>query len=169
MHELQTNRDKRIALFHRMMDMQPSIPEVLGCAYIMPLSKLEFESHYGMSRDDETEAIAMDFVMKWEKSQGWNPMDVSKENWGYDIKSQSPEGIQRYIEVKGRSQTGGIMVSENEWNRLHQLGDASWLYIVSHCKSNPVLTRFQDPARTLPFEERSKGIQYYLDESKWRK
>lgn len=167
--ELQENKNKRIALFHRMMDMQPSIPEVLGCAYVLPLTKLEFESHYGMSRDDETEAIAMNYVMEWERSQGWNPTDVSKDNWGYDIKSESPEGVLRYIEVKGRSQSGGIMLSENEWNRLHQLGVTAWLYIVSHCKSKPELTRFQDPAHTLAFEERSKGIQYYLEESKWRK
>ena len=168
LYSLEENKKNRIRLFERMMDMSPSLPEVLGCAYVVPLTKLEYESHYGMSRDEETEEIAMKYAMRWEISQGWQPVDVSRDNWGYDIRSESPDGILRYIEVKGRSVSGGIMLSENEWNRLHQLGESAWLYIVSHCKSSPELTRFQDPARTLLFEEKSKGVQYYLEEKNWK-
>ena len=36
----------------------------------------------------------MDLVMKYEKEQGRNPLDVSKDRVGYDIKSDN-----RYIEV----------------------------------------------------------------------
>ena len=59
------------------------------------------------------------------------PTDVSADNEGYDIRSVNTLQIKRYIEVKGRSGSdGSIMMSENEWNRLKQLGDAVWLYIV---------------------------------------
>ena len=56
---------------------------------------------------------------------------MSADNEGYDIRSVNTLQIKRYIEVKGRSGSdGSIMMSENEWNRLKQLGDAVWLYIV---------------------------------------
>ena len=42
--------------------------------------------------------------------------------------------MKRYIEVKGRATTDGVILSENEWNRLAQLGNKAWLYIVVNCK-----------------------------------
>lgn len=67
----------------------------------------------------------------------WRPEDVSVNNEGYDIRSISQVELKRYIEVKGRSgPDGSVMLSENEMNRLAQLGDSAWLYIVINCKSN---------------------------------
>jgi superfamily II DNA or RNA helicase len=152
-----------------MEQLSPKAPEVLGCAYVVPLSQVEYAGHYGMSRDDEAEAIAMQTVMDYEISQGWKPFDVSANNEGYDIKSISPEELKRYIEVKGRSANdGSVMVSENEMNRLAQLGDAAWLYIVMNCKSNPELFRMQNPAKNLVFEQKTKGIQYFLPMNNWK-
>ena len=167
--EVEENKKERIRIFERMMDIAPGLPEIFGCAYVIPLSLLEYKNFYGIEKDPETEEIAMNFVMEWERKEGFKPEDVSKENLGFDIRSTSPEGIPRYIEVKGRSTTGAIIVSENEWNRLHQLGESSWLYIVSNCSTNPDLTRFKDPARNLVFEKKSKGVQYILREEFWRK
>jgi len=133
------------------------------------LSNLEYQRHFGMSRDDEVEAIAMDVAMNYEREQGWNPEDVSSENAGYDIRSVNPDELKRYIEVKGRSGEDGVMVSENEMNRLAQLGDSAWLYIVVNCKSTPELFRFQDPAQNLRFELTSKGIQYFLPLEEWKR
>src|SRR5690606_24380053 len=123
----------------------------------------------GMSRDDEAEAIAMEVAMNFEKSDGWSPMDVSATNEGYDIRSTNQDDIKRYIEVKGRSGSdGSIMMSENEMNRLAQLGDASWLYIVVSCKSKPELFRLQNPAKYLIFQKKSKGVQYFLPQEEWK-
>jgi hypothetical protein len=60
------------------------------------------------------------------------------------------------------------MVSENEMNRLGQLGATAWLYIVTDCKSAPKLFRIQDPARTLTFERKTKGVQYFLPMNAWQ-
>ena len=166
--EMEENKKKRILLFEKMMDISPSLPEIFGCAFVIPLSLLEYKDFYGIERDPLTEGIAMEFAMEWERNQGFVPEDVSKENLGFDIRSTSPEGIPRYIEVKGRHTLGSIIVSENEWNRLHQLGESSWLYIVSNCGTNPELTRYKDPARKLFFEKKSKGVQYILEEKEWR-
>ncbi len=106
--------------------------------------------------------------MDYESSVGWKPQDVSANNEGYDIRSISKEEIKRYIEVKGRSAgDGSVMISENEMNRLAQLGDAAWLYIVMNCKSLPELHRIQNPAKALKFELKNKGIQYFLPMAEW--
>ena len=166
---LQQKKHLRLGGLQLIAQLNPKVPEVIGCAYVVPLTQVEYLGHYGMSRDDEAEAIAMQTVMDYEKEQGWTPEDVSANNEGYDIRSISAEGIKRYIEVKGRSgEDGSVMLSENEWNRLAQLGKAAWLYIVTDCKVTPKLFRLPDPANSLLFEQKSKGIQYFLPMNAWR-
>jgi Superfamily II DNA and RNA helicases len=167
--ELLQKKQQRLTELERMTEVSPKLPEVLGCAYVVPLSQVEYQGHYGMSRDDEAEAIAMQEAMKFEIADGWTPQDVSANNEGYDIRSVNADQIKRYIEVKGRSGAdGSVMLSENEMNRLAQLGDSAWLYIVINCKSKPELFRVQNPAKNLKFEEKSKGIQYFLPMAEWR-
>lgn len=167
--ELQAKKQGRLDKLSLMTQLSPKAPEVIGCAYVVPLTQLEYHRHYGMSRDDEAEAIAMKVAMDYEESIGWKPEDRSPYNEGYDIRSISPEEFKKYIEVKGRSGAdGSIMVSENEMNRLAQLGETAWLYIVMNCKSNPELHRIQNPAKTLNFELRTKGVQYFLPMSEWK-
>lgn len=167
-NELVQKKQVRLEQLSLMTELAPKTPEVMGCAYVLSLSTLEYNSHYGMSRDDEAEAIAMQVSMEYENRQGWFPEDVSANNEGYDIRSVSPEEIKRYIEVKGRSGSdGSVMLSENEMNRLAQLGEAAWLYIVTQCKSDPQLHRFQNPANNLKFQLKSKGIQYFLPMGEW--
>jgi len=162
-------REKRLTELELMQNVKLKKPEVMGCAYIVPLSQLEYKNHYGMSRDDEAEAIAMETAMKYEIENDWTPVDVSKDNEGYDIKSVNKDMLKRYIEVKGRSATGGVMLSENEMYRMNQLGESAWLYLVMNCKSKPELFRIQNPVKNLNFEEKSKGIQFFLPLDEWKK
>ena len=167
--ELIAKKQTRLAALERMTEIAPKLPEVLGCAYVVPLTQIEYNGHYGMSRDDEAERIAMNTAINYEIAAGWLPEDVSANNEGYDIRSINSEHIKRYIEVKGRSGAdGSVMISENEMNRLAQLGDSSWLYIVINCKSAPELFRIQNPAKNLKFEEKSKGVQFFLPMPEWR-
>jgi SNF2 family DNA or RNA helicase len=168
-NELISKKKTRLAELERMTEIAPKLPEVLGCAYVVPLTQLEYSGHYGMSRDDEAEAIAMNAAINYEIATGWLPEDVSANNEGYDIRSINSDHIKRYIEVKGRSSAdGSVMVSENEMNRLAQLGDSAWLYIVINCKSAPELFRVQNPAKNLKFEEKSKGVQFFLPMAEWK-
>lgn len=166
--ELIQRKNERLQKLELMNQLAPKQPEVLGCAYVVPLSRVEYETHFGMSRDDEAEAIAMEMAMGFERDQGREPLDVSANNEGYDIKSISPEGLKRYIEVKGRSVDGAVVLTDNEVNRLAQLNDSAWLYIVTHCKSSPVLYTVQNPANKLKFVIKSKGIQYILPAEEWK-
>ena len=165
--ELERKREQRIIDLQQMQELSPKEPEILGCAYLVALNNVEYHSHFGMSRDDEVEATAMQVAMQYETNNGRNPYDVSAENVGYDIKSVDQNGLKRYIEVKGRAGIDGVMLSENEINRLAQLGTKAWLYIVTNCKSEPILNIINNPANTLNFERIVKGIQYYLPLEEW--
>ncbi|MFZ4400753.1 MAG: helicase-related protein [Bacteroidales bacterium] len=167
-NDLLYKKQSRLENLELMSQLSPKAPEILGCAYVVPLTLVEYHGHYGMSRDDEAEAIAMKIAIDFEIESGWTPTDVSANNEGYDIRSISPEDIKRYIEVKGRSgPDGSVMLSENEMNRLAQLGDAAWLYIILSCKTRPEIFRIQNPAKALKFELKSKGVQYFLPMSEW--
>lgn len=165
---LQDRKKHRLNDLEGLSNLTLKEPQVLGCAYVVPLSQLEFKSHFGMSRDDEAEQIAMHTVMSFEKQHGRTPADVSADNVGYDIRSTDADGLKRYIEVKGRSVDGAVMLSDNEMFRLEQLGASAWLYIVTHCKSSPQLFTFQNPADSLRFEKQTKGVQYLLPEKEWK-
>jgi len=167
--ELKQKKKNRLKKLERMQELNMKMPEVLGGAYVVPLSEMEFESTFGMSRDDEVEEIAMEKAMQYERNKGWKPEDVGDQNLGYDIRSTNEDQIKRYVEVKGRSTDGGVMLSSNEMNRLAQLGEKAWLYIVTHCKSTPNLYRIQDPANSVRFEKKVKGIQYFLSAEEWNK
>ena len=168
LEELKQRKVERLQELEEGTELFPIAPEVLGCAYVVPLNQVEYKHTFGMSRDDEVEAIAMQTAMDYEKANGRTPEDVSKDNVGYDVKSIDTEGQKRYIEVKGRAGTDGVMLSENEMNRLAQLGTRAWLYIVTNCKTNPKLNIINDPANRMTFEQKTKGIQFYLPLEEWR-
>lgn len=165
---LKERKKERMEEMNHMVELFAVAPEVLGCAYVVPLGQVEYQKNFGMSRDDGVEAIAMQVAMDYEKSQGRTPSDVSADNVGYDIRSVSADGQKRYIEVKGRSTTDGVMLSENEMNRLAQLGTRAWLYIVTDCRTSPKLNIINDPARRMSFEKKVKGVQFYLPLAEWQ-
>lgn len=167
--ELMHKREARMLEMEQMTEVSPKEPEIIGCAYVVPLTQVEYVHHFHMTRDDEVEEIAMQVAMDYETAQDRTPEDVSRQNVGYDIKSVDAYGMKRYIEVKGRAGTDGVMLSENEWNRLTQLGDKAWLYIVVDCKTTPQLYQIQNPAKNLSFEKISKGVQYYLPLHEWKR
>lgn len=166
---LKIRKRERMEQMDNMIELFPIEPEVLGCAYVVPLNQVEYHQNFGMSRDDDVEAIGMQIAIEYEESNGRKTTDVSKENVGYDVKSIDEQGNKRYIEVKGRAGTDGVMVSENEMNRLAQLGSRSWLYIVTECHGEePVLNIINDPVRKLVFEQKTKGVQFYLPLEEWQ-
>ena len=121
-----------------------------------------------MSRDDEVEAIAMAVADRYERSRGWQPFDVSKDGEHYDIRSESPTGEKRFIEVKGRAQSGGIVLTLPELDKLRQLGSRAWLYVATFCKDErPRLRIIQDPVSKLHPEMLYRNVQFFVEESDW--
>lgn len=129
LNERLQKRRSELAL-ERQVSARP--PTVLGGALVVPngwfVTALTSDPA-GMMRetapaygtpDAEIERLAMEAVFAHERSLGFEPRDVSKENRGYDIESRYPRnhakfGQLRFIEVKGRvagAQT--VSVTKNE-------------------------------------------------------
>ena len=152
-----------------------NLPETLTSALVAPppvatLESDDASSHRGvpMRRDDEVEQIAMDIVMRYERSRGWTPFDVSQDGEHYDIRSESPTGEKRFIEVKGRAQSGAIILTGPELDKLSQLGERAFLYVVTYCKGERTRLRvIQDPMAHVTPEALYRQVQYLVDERDW--
>jgi len=121
-----------------------------------------------MRRDDEVERIAMSVVMRYERSRGWTPFDVSQDGEHYDIRSESPVGELRFVEVKGRAQTGAIMLTGPEVDKLRQLGERAYLYIVTQCRGEqPRLRIIHDPMAQLTPEMLYRQVQWLVQDADW--
>jgi superfamily II DNA or RNA helicase len=119
--ELTVRLQKRMAELEEERQLSPLPPVVVGGALILPIGLLR------RGGDDqrpatfahetaEVERIAMEAVMAHERSLGFAPRDVSKDNLGYDIESRDPRtGRLRFIEVKGRiPDADTVSVTRNE-------------------------------------------------------
>jgi hypothetical protein len=130
--ELSGRLQKREDELNRERQITARPPTVLGGALVIPAGWLvqvaagtaapvlrEVAPNYGVP-DKEVERLAMEAVMAFERSQGFAPRDISKENRGYDIESRYPAthtkaGQLRFIEVKGRvAGADTVTVTKNE-------------------------------------------------------
>jgi hypothetical protein len=112
----------------------------------------------------------MNITMRYERSRGWTPVDVSRDDEHYDVRSEGPDGDKRYIEVKGRAESGAIMLTEPELNKLAQLGARAWLYVVTACKSErPTLRIIQDPIPKLHPKMLYRQVQFLVEERDWNR
>jgi hypothetical protein len=180
---LKARKADRLKELDLMMNLTANLPDVLTQAIVVPAPAATVETEaptlpkgMPMRRDDEVEAIAMDVVMRYERSRGWTPVDVSQDGEHYDIRSESPTGEKHFIEVKGRAQSGAIVLTGPELDKLRQLGDRAWLYIVTFCKpilngvegrEQPRLHIIQDPIPKLNPEMLYRQVQFLVEEADW--
>ena len=139
--------------------VRPGRVAYLGTALVYPGTAVVNDCAQ-MRNDPEVEAIAMQFVMDYERDRGWQPQDISKDGdgSGFDIRSVGAAD-------PGRAQFNQpVSLTVNEWRKAQQLGDSYWLYVVWGCKTpNPQLLTIQNPARVLAAEAKEiKQITRYL-------
>lgn len=94
-------------------------PIVIGSALIVPLGYFLTQggapADLGAKDTKRIELLAMDAVMRVERSLGFEPRDVSAAKIGYDIESKVGNGKLRFIEVKGRVKGAEyVTVTKNE-------------------------------------------------------
>ena len=173
--DLNSRKEERLKELDLMTNLSANLPELLTEAMIVPVPvvSLEFDKTtpsrgFPMRRDDEVESIAIDVTMRYERSCGWSPTDVSKDGEHYDIRSEGPEGKKKFIEVKGRAQSGPIIITSPELDKLRQLGQRAWLYVITFCRDEqPRLHIIQDPGSRLKPTMLYRQIQYLVDENDW--
>jgi superfamily II DNA or RNA helicase len=173
--QLKNRKQERLAELDLMLRLSANLPEVLTSALVAPAPVATMdegtEPRHGvaMRRDDEVEQIAMEVVMRFERGRGWTPFDVHLDGEHYDIRSEAPSGEVRFIEVKGRAESGAVMLTSPEVDKLRQLGERAFLYIVTQCRGEkPSLRIIQDPMSQLSPEMLYRQVQYLVDEKDWK-
>jgi superfamily II DNA or RNA helicase len=173
--ELKDRKVERLNELELMERLTGNLPDLLTQAVVMPPPAIVVDTDdaepgkgFPMRRDDEVEAIAMDVAMRYERSRGWNPFDVSRNGEHYDIRSESPAGEKRFIEVKGRARSGAVVITGPELDKLRQLSERAWLYVITFCKAEkPILRIIQDPISKLNPEMLYRQVQYLVEEENW--
>jgi superfamily II DNA or RNA helicase len=162
--ELLDRREKRRQDLKRQRSLSLQSVERLTSVLILPHPERETPEVRRLRPDFETEAIAMQVVMEYEKAQGRQVYDVHEKNLGYDITSLDlSSGNLRLIEVKGIGKsTGTILLSPNERRVAEDRRDCYWLYVVTDCNTKPQLQEpIRDPVR-FEWNEVTKVAHYYL-------
>ncbi|GLI53729.1 helicase-related protein [Thermodesulfovibrio yellowstonii] len=138
-----------------------TMPRLLGAIYVKP-------SQDAMVSDEEIERIGMEIAMNYERLQGREPEDVSRENLGFDIRSKGTDGV-RYIEVKARAKTGDIALTPNEWFKAKRFKEQYWLYVVENAAtSEPMLYLINNPAENLQITEKVETVRFIIREEDWK-
>lgn len=100
-----------------------------------------------------------------EELWGNSAKDISKQNLGYDVESQTPSGETRYIEVKlmGKN-VKSFTLTNNEFSAAHQLGENYYLCLVSQDESQFMATYIPDPVHTLSMEKRVRQWEWFCED-----
>jgi len=156
------NKKALTELIQREKSLTIAAPTFLGIIKVSSPQIVQDE----FRKDIQTEKIAMQVVMEFEKQAGRRPKDVSKDiGPGYDIKSFDEQGNVRYIEVKGRKGIGTVALSKNEWFKAKHLSEDYYLYVVWNAEMHPNVPEpkiIRDPANNLNAKE---DIHYLIDSS----
>jgi superfamily II DNA or RNA helicase len=121
--DLQTRLQRRVEELEQERHLSPQPPLVLGAALILPaglIARLQGQAvpEPGLfaKQRKAVEEAAMQAVIEKEHSLGYLPVDIHRENLGWDIESSIPgSGKLRFIEVKGRVEGADtVTVSKNE-------------------------------------------------------
>ena len=110
----------------------------------------------------EIEQIGMTYATHHEEAQGCKVTDVSAENLGFDLRSKTPDGKIRCIEVKARSDRANVILTSNEWFRAKQLKDDYFLYVVLNAATQPELYIIRNPANQITDITQVKEVRYQV-------
>lgn len=135
-----------------------SNPSFVGLIAVKPMKT----TYAGMHSDAVIEMIGMDVTINYEISQLRKPLDVSKENLGFDIRSTDKDENIRYIEVKARAGVDEVALTINEWFKAKRFGDDYYLYVVFNAATHPELMIIRNPASVLQPEERIEIVRYIV-------
>ena len=138
-----------------------SMPKFWGAILVRPTIAED------MISDAEIEKIGMEIAMEYEKNQGREPEDVSKENLGFDIRSKNKDEI-RYVEVKARKDVGNVALTCNEWFKAKRFKEQYWLYVVTDASMNPALYVINNPSENLNVHEKVEVVRFLVPVKEWR-
>jgi hypothetical protein len=162
-NDLEKRKETRLAELAQERNIIPRPPVVLGGAWVIPISMIKAAispSNASAAKkqsdsDAESRAVieqkAMERIMAIEKEMGNNPVDVSADKEGYDIRSVTPNDEYRFIEVKGRAAGIGLVtVTHNEMKVACNKKKQSFLAVVEVDGDTQHVTYFRDWRKQVP-------------------
>ncbi len=162
--KLLERRERRRQELSRQRSLTLQAVERITGIVLLPHPERDAADVRRLKPDPETEAMAMELVIDYEKARGCQVDDVHEKNLGYDVTSLDlNSGELRLIEIKGLGgASGSVLLTPNERRVAEDRPDCYWLYVVTECKSEPKLQEpIKDPAR-LQWHEVVKVAHYYL-------
>jgi len=172
--------ENRIEEVHRRLELrrselsrqrQCSVTDIrhVGRAWVLPHPDRDTPTGRAMRRDEDVERTAVQIATKALESEGFTVESVEADNRGFDLVARKPASSEpnaapsvRFVEVKGRADTGEVALTANEFKTAERLKQDYWLYIVFHCATpNPTLNILRDPAR-FPWQPIVKIEHYRL-------
>lgn len=152
--ELNGRLERRRAELLRERECMIGDIQFIGRAWVLPHPERTSPKFAPMVADPEIERIAVNFVIAHEEAEGRVVESVESENRGFDLISRKPHPEDpktaidvRFIEVKGRANSGDIALTTNEFKTAQRLRGDYWLYVVTHCATNPTLNILRDPSQ----------------------
>jgi len=127
----------------------------VGRAWVLPHPDRDTPTGRAMRRDEDVERAAIEVATRALEAEGFVVESVESENRGFDLVARKPAETDlqnassvRFVEVKGRAETGEVALTTNEFKTAERLKRDYWLYIVFNCSSpSPSLNILRDPAR----------------------
>jgi sacsin len=121
--------------------------------YVTPANRSDQDSHDPDRSQHAMEIgrLAVERVLAFERSRGREPRPMPHSNPGYDVISAQPNGITRYIEVKGIDGPwgeAGVAVSKPQFKFATEKEGDAWLYVVENVRdeANAQIFTINDPA-----------------------
>lgn len=145
-----------------------SIPEEL-IMNDLPLKTITFESEIGKNQVSKKLSLskwrsAEQQCVEIEKNYGYDAIDVSKQNVGYDVESITKDGSKRYIEVKSIVSLGSpFSMTNNEYTAAHQYGDSYYLCLIAQTDKKLSVLYIKNPLNSLRLEKRIRQWEWYCD------
>jgi superfamily II DNA or RNA helicase len=136
-------RSERLDQLDELSTVEASAPRLLGWAEVLPGATTE------LGYDPDSEAVAIQVVWAELEQLGFEIDDRQSAGLGYDLLARHRRtGEQRLVEVKGQLRNlEAVWLEQNEWAQAQQRGSEYWLYVVTNCATDPVVTvRAKDPA-----------------------
>ncbi len=160
-HHYEAEKEKLEKACRQEVTLSRKPPTFVGAIGVRPATD-DAETKPAMHNRLEIEQIGMERATCYEKAQNCTVEDVSAENLGFDLRSKTPDGKIRCIEVKARSDRAPVVLTSNEWFRAKQLKDDYFLYIVLNAATQPKLYIIQNPANQIANVTQVTEVRYQV-------
>lgn len=160
--------EKRLKELQKERDISARPPRITGACLILTQGWLDSQNdpEGAAHRAKETiriERLAVDAVLRVEKSLGHQATEMPHNNPGYDIESETPNGLD-FIEVKGRFEGGNTFVfTRQEAVTALNKGKHSVLALVRVNVDDSTIVRYLRQPMNTPIDPRVARVDFDWD------